>query len=55
MKAEQIMIQEAPIIVLWYGENLKMIHSYVKGFYFNSMNYKDFSEVYFLKNSTQNP
>lgn len=55
MKAEQLMMDEAPMIVLWYGENLKMIHSYVKNFHFNSMNYKDFSEVYFKKSSTQTP
>ena len=50
MKAEQVMMQDAPIIILWYAENLKMIHSYVKNFYFNPMNYKDFSEVYIIKN-----
>lgn len=50
MKAEQIMMNEAPMIILWYGENLKMIHSYVKNFYFNPMNYKDFSEVYIKRN-----
>lgn len=50
MKAEQILMQDAPIIILWYGENLKMIHSYVKNFYFTPMNHKDFSEVYIKKN-----
>ena len=51
-QAEQLMMQDAPIVVLWYGENLKMIHSYVKNFYFNPMNYKDFSEVYIQRNSS---
>lgn len=51
MKAEQVMIQDAPVIVLWYGENFKMIHSFVKNFYFNPMNLKDFSEVYIKKPS----
>ena len=50
MKAEQMMMNDAPVIILWYGENLKMIHSYVKNFYFNPMNFKDFSEVYIMKN-----
>ncbi|MBI4930955.1 MAG: peptide ABC transporter substrate-binding protein [Bacteroidetes bacterium] len=50
IKAEQLMMLDAPLIILWYGENLKMIHSYVKNFYFNPMNYKDFSEVYIMKN-----
>lgn len=56
MKAERVMMQDAPIIILWYAENLKMIHSYVKNFYFNPMNYKDFSEVYIKKDSApENP
>lgn len=50
-EAEKLIMADAPIIVLWYGENLNMIHSYVKGFYFNSMNYKDFSETYIQKTS----
>ena len=50
MKAEQLMMKDAPLIVLWYDESLKMIHSFVKGFYFDPMNHKDFSEVYILKN-----
>ena len=56
LQAEQLMMNEAPLIILWYGENLKMIHSFVKNFYFNPMNYKDFSEVYIKKNSpAENP
>jgi peptide/nickel transport system substrate-binding protein len=51
MKAEQVMMQDAPIIVLWYGENLKMIHSFVRNFYFNPLDYRDFSEVYIKKTS----
>ena len=49
MRAEQMMMTDAPLLILWYGENLKMNHSYVKGFYFNPMNVKDFSEVYISK------
>lgn len=52
--AEKLIMEDAPFIVLWYGENLKMIHSYVKGFYFNPMNYKDFSETYIQKTNTEN-
>lgn len=55
MKAEQLIMQDAPILILWYAENVKMIHSYVKGFYFNSMNYKDFSETYIKKPASENP
>ena len=46
MMAEEIMMQDAPLIVLWYEECLKMHHPFVKNFYFNSLNYKDYSEVY---------
>lgn len=51
-QAEQLVMDDAPVIVLWYGENLKVIHSFVKNFYFNPMNYKDFSEVYIQKSSS---
>ena len=54
-KAEQLMMDDAPLMILWYGESLKMSHSYVKGFYFNSMNYKDFSEVYFKRPAAETP
>lgn len=49
LKAEQLMMNDAPLVILWYGENLKMIHTYVKNFYFNPMDFKDFSEVYIMK------
>ncbi|MFI5164540.1 MAG: ABC transporter substrate-binding protein, partial [Bacteroidia bacterium] len=46
MKAEQLMMNDAPILILWYTENVKLAYSFVKNFYFNPMNYKDLSEVY---------
>ncbi len=49
IQAEQLMLDEAPIIVLWYNENYKLIHANVKNYYTNPMNYRDFSEVYFKK------
>jgi peptide/nickel transport system substrate-binding protein len=55
MQAEQIMMQDAPLMILWYGENLKMIHSFIKNYYFNPMNYKDFSEVYIKKPVLEQP
>jgi len=51
LKAEQIMIDDAPVMVLWYDESLKMAHSFVKNVFFNSMNYKEFSEVYLQRES----
>ena len=50
--AEQLLLNDAPVIILWYSENMKVIHSFVKNFYFNPMNYKDFSETYIQKNSS---
>lgn len=48
-KAEKILMQEAPIIVLWYDEGYRLIQSYVKNFPNNPMQYRDFSEVYYKK------
>lgn len=48
-KAEQLLMNEAPIIVLWYDEGYRLIQSYVQNFPNNPMQYRDFSEVYFKK------
>ncbi len=50
-EAEKIMMEEAPIMVLWYTENYTMYHSQVRGFYNNGMQIADFSRVY-LKEMT---
>ena len=41
------MMDDAPIMVLWYNENYKLIQSNIRNFYTNPMNYRDFSIVYF--------
>lgn len=46
-EAEQIMLNDAPIMVLWYDENYQITSSKVKNIYINPMLYRDFSEVYF--------
>lgn len=46
MKAEQIMIDEAPILVLWYGENYRLVKSNVRNFFSNPMRHRDYSQVY---------
>ena len=46
LQAEQQMITDAPILVLWHDENMKLAHFHVKNFYFNPMNLRSFSEVY---------
>jgi peptide/nickel transport system substrate-binding protein len=48
-QAEKILMEDAPIIILWYDEGYRLIRSYVKNFPNNPMQYRDFSEVYFDK------
>lgn len=54
-QAENLAMQDAPLLILLYGQNIKMIHSYLKNFYFNPMNYDDFSEVFILKPAAEKP
>ncbi len=51
-EAEKIMMEEAPIMVIWYTENYTLYHSRVRGFYNNGLQIADFSRV-FLKEMTQ--
>jgi len=51
MKAEQLLMDDAPIIMLWYGENYRLIKSNVRDLFSNPMRYKDYSFVY-LKDVT---
>jgi oligopeptide transport system substrate-binding protein len=44
--AEQIMMKDAPIIVLWYDENWRLTKSNVHNLHCNPMTYYDFSQVY---------
>lgn len=44
--AEQQMLEDCPVIILWYGENYKLLHSNVNYFYNNAMNYLNLTEVY---------
>jgi peptide/nickel transport system substrate-binding protein len=48
-EAESIMLADAPVIILWYGENYKLQHSNVFQYYNNPMNYYDFSPVFLRK------
>ena len=45
-EAEGIMMDESPVIILWYQENYTLYHSEVRNFYYNAMEYFDFSKVY---------
>jgi len=48
-QAERILMEDAPIIILWYDEGYRLIRSYVKNFPNNPMQYRDLGEVYFDK------
>jgi peptide/nickel transport system substrate-binding protein len=47
MQAEQVLMNDAPVIVLWYDEGYRLIQSYVKNFPNNPMQYRDLSQVWF--------
>ncbi|MEN7547704.1 ABC transporter substrate-binding protein [Rapidithrix thailandica] len=51
LQAEQIMIQDAPALILWYDEGYRLVQSYVKSFANNPMQFRDFSAVYFIPKS----
>ena len=45
-EAESQMMQDCPVIILWYGENYKLVHSNINNFYNNAMNYLNLTDVY---------
>ena len=49
LEAEQIAMNDAPFIVLWYDEGYRLLQSRVKDCPNNSMQFRDFSAVYFEK------
>ncbi|MCU0429449.1 MAG: ABC transporter substrate-binding protein [Cytophagaceae bacterium] len=48
LKAEQIAMADAPIIVLWYDEGYRLLQANVKGLDNNAMQYRDFTSVFFV-------
>lgn len=46
-QAEQILLDDAVILVLWYDEAYRLTQNYVKNFPDNPMQYRDFTRVYF--------
>jgi peptide/nickel transport system substrate-binding protein len=48
-QAESILMDQAPLIVLWYPEAYNVIHGYVKNLHFNEMLHFDYSKVYIRK------
>ncbi|MBS1636268.1 MAG: peptide ABC transporter substrate-binding protein [Bacteroidetes bacterium] len=49
MKAEQILVKDAPIIPLWYEGAYRLISNNISGFYSNPMRYYDLTRVYVKK------
>ncbi|MBA3663990.1 MAG: ABC transporter substrate-binding protein [Bacteroidetes bacterium] len=45
LKAEQVLLNDAPLIPLWYESNCRLISSRMKNFYSNPLRYFDFSQV----------
>ncbi|HIP36309.1 MAG TPA: ABC transporter substrate-binding protein [Crocinitomix sp.] len=50
-ETEKIMLQDPPLAVLYYGENLWLKQANLKNFNTNGMNYIDFTKVYVKKNN----
>lgn len=46
MKAEQILMNDAPLIVLWYDGNYRLTQYSVRNAYNNAMRYRNFADVY---------
>lgn len=49
-KAEQILLNDAPLIPLWYESNCRLISSRLKNFHSNPLRYYDFSQVMTAEN-----
>jgi peptide/nickel transport system substrate-binding protein len=49
MKAEQVLMNDAAVVVLWYDEGYRLLQPYVQNFPNNPMQYRDLSDVYFKK------
>lgn len=45
-KAESILMQDAPFIILWYEETIKIAYSKVRNLHLNAMSYYSFKDVY---------
>ncbi len=53
MQGESLAMRDAPILVLWYDEGYRLLQSKVRNFPNNPMQYRDFSEVYFEPENSQ--
>ena len=52
-KAEVALLEDPPIIPLWYTGDIEITHSYLRNFHFNSLNSFSFTEVYIKEWTTE--
>ncbi len=48
-KAEKVMMEDAPVLILWYDESYRIVRSYIKDFPSNPIQFRDYSAVYMIK------
>ncbi len=49
IEAENIMIEDAPVLILWYDEGYRLLQPWVKDFFNNSIEFRNYATVYFDK------
>jgi peptide/nickel transport system substrate-binding protein len=54
-QAEQVMMNDAPAMILWYDENYRLTQYHVKNFFTNPMRLLDFSQVYLKEEPKKDP
>lgn len=47
-EADQVAVDGAPFLCVFYDENYYLLHNYVRNFYGNAMDYRDLSRVYLI-------
>ena len=47
LQAEQILMDEAPLVVMWYDEGYRLLQPFIQNFPNNPMQYRDFGQVWF--------
>ena len=48
-QAEQMIVDDAPVLLIYYSMNRRLLHPYVKNFPNNGMEYRSFREVWLDK------
>ena len=53
MKAEQILMNDAPLMVLWYDGNYRLTQYGIRNAHNNAMRYRNFGDVFISKNGSE--